>query len=357
MRLGPLPPIHVSGGTLVTVVLLAVIVYPGVLRAGLAPGASAAVAGVIGLGVIVSVLVHEAAHAVTARAFGAQVDQIALTLWGGHTRYRAVSMGWGASVVVSLAGPAANALLAGAAHLALPLSAGAPAVAVVLGYSVLLNVGLAVFNLLPGLPMDGGRAVEALLGGLTGRRELGTRITAWIGRGIAVLVVGLPLLRILRDPGSGSVLLLVWAVVIATTLWQGASAALADARISDRVRRLDVPALTRPVAILAGASPVTAVHAGIDPAGVLVLDERGRAGRLDPSALAAVPADAAPSTPLRAVAGPPVPVTPVPADIGGDDLVAALVAEPRALRLLVDAAGTPVGLVDPDDVARALRLR
>src|SRR5699024_12561685 len=92
---------------------------------------------------------------------------------------------------------------------------------------------LAVVHLLAGLPMDGGRALATLLGAVLGRADLGTRITAWLGRAIAVAVVAYPLGRIMRDGGAGSLslLTLVWALLIAGMLWQGATRALAGARL------------------------------------------------------------------------------------------------------------------------------
>ena len=131
-------------------------------------------------------------------------------------------------------------------------------------FATWLNVVLALFNLLPGLPMDGGRALESLLGAVLRRPVLGTRITAWIGRAIAVGVVVLPLSRIVRLGGAGgfSLLTLVWALLIAGLLWQGASRALEEARVQERVGALDAAALARPVRLLAPHTPPPARRAG-----------------------------------------------------------------------------------------------
>src|SRR5699024_10844769 len=109
VRLGPLPPLRVSPGTLLTVLLFAVLMYPSLARGGAPP--TTAVLLAVGIGVLV--LVHEAAHALVARAFGASVDHIALTLWGGHTQYRTRQMSTLGSLLVSLSGPLSNLLLAG----------------------------------------------------------------------------------------------------------------------------------------------------------------------------------------------------------------------------------------------------
>ena len=93
VRLGSLPPLRVSPGTLLTVLLFAVIMYPSLSRGGIPATTAVLLAVGIGAFMIVSVLVHEAGHALVARGFGASVDHIALTLWGGHTQYRGAPLG------------------------------------------------------------------------------------------------------------------------------------------------------------------------------------------------------------------------------------------------------------------------
>ena len=163
LRIGALPPLQVSPATLVTVLLVAVLMFPSLQGPGLSVGRSALVALGLGLFLILSVLVHELAHALVARAFGARVDHIALTLWGGHTQYRAERMPAIGSVLVSLAGPASNGLLAAATGALAAIAAQGTVLSVAASFATWLNVVLALFNLLPGLPMDGGRALESLL--------------------------------------------------------------------------------------------------------------------------------------------------------------------------------------------------
>ena len=264
LRIGALPPLQVSPATLVTVLLVAVLMFPSLQGPGLSVGRSALVALSLGLFLILSVLVHELAHALVARAFGARVDHIALTLWGGHTQYRAERMPAIGSVLVSLAGPASNGLLAAATGALAAIAAQGTVLSVAASFATWLNVVLALFNLLPGLPMDGGRALESLLGAVLRRPVLGTRITAWIGRAIAVGVVVLPLSRIVRLGGAGgfSLLTLVWALLIAGLLWQGASRALEEARVQERVGALDAAALARPVRLLAPHTPLAGLPDG-----------------------------------------------------------------------------------------------
>lgn len=365
LRLGPLPPLRISPGTLVTIALLAVLMYPALARSGEAPSVVALLAVAAGLLLIVSVLVHEIAHALVARAFGARVDHIALTLWGGHTQYRARRMSALGSVLVSLSGPAANGLLA-----LLAVAAGRVAVPET-GFSLLLstmawlNIVLALFNLLPGLPMDGGRALEAVLGAVLRDEMRGTRITAWLGRAIAVAVVAVPLWRIVRSGGDGlSVLTLVWAMLIASMLWHGATAALDGARTQGRVRTLDAAALASPRRLVA---PTTALGALGDPADlgdVLVLDPAGarhgtvgRARMIDPGAAASVPQELRAGTPVAAVTAPLGEVVALPATLRGEALVEAMLGRPAPVYLVLEADGSPRGVILSADVSALLRAR
>lgn len=359
LRLGGLPPVQVSGGTLITVALLAALVYPNLVGRGYATASGAVLlAVVIGVTVIVSVLLHEVAHAVLARAAGGHVEQISLTLWGGHTRYRAGRIGPWASILISLGGPAMNALIAAVMYVLVPQVSSSPALLGLVVHTMALNAGLAVFNLLPGLPMDGGRAVESLLGAVTGRRILGTVVTAWIGRAIAVVVVAIPLWRILRGTDPLSLMLLIWALVIAGTLWQGASHALRGARTQSHVDALRPLELARPVVVLPMDHPADRLDPRTDPRTVLLVDEDGPAGTtghvLDPAALASVPLAVRASTPLSAVSRPLGAVASVPAGATGAELVEALIDRRAAVVLLRDPMGVPTGAVWARDVSDRL---
>lgn len=368
LRLGSLPEIRVSAGTLVTLLVLSLVIHPVLVSGGVVgPGGAVALALVISVFMIVSVLVHELAHALSARAFGASVDHIALTLWGGHTQYRAERMGGLPSILISLAGPASNLALAALALGIASLLGPGTVAAVFWGYSAWLNIALAVFNLLPGLPMDGGRALEALLGSVLRSRVTGTRVTAWIGRVIAAAVVVWPLQRIARSEdlqlGTGSLLMLVWALVIAGMLWQGASRALEAANLEHRIQHLDAAALSRPVTVVGPDLPLSALDrpgGTADRAELLVLDESvspPRAYRLDPAAAASVPAAQREHTPVLAVAGSLGEVGELPAGLTGSAVVTAMLARPRPLYLVREADGEVRGVIMSADVNTVLRGR
>ncbi|MDN5685437.1 MAG: site-2 protease family protein [Brachybacterium sp.] len=366
LRLGALPPIQVSPGTLVTVLVLAVILYPGLGGSGASATTGALLALGIAVFMIVSVLAHEASHALSAHAFGARVDHIALTLWGGHTQYRGEALGTVASVVISLSGPLANGVLAalttGLGALSLP---GTPA-DVLWTYCSYLNIALALFNLLPGLPMDGGRALEALLGGVLGDVLLGTRVTAWIGRAIAVAVVAVPLWRIVGARGTGSLglLTLLWALLIAGMLWQGASRALQAATLQHRVETLDAAALARPMHLVGPQQVLAELGGGTDLDAVLVLDRAdarpgtlGRAYRIHPAAAAPRPAARRDRTPVSAVAGSVGEIGLLDASLRGNALISVMLSHPLPAYLVRESDGRARGIIMSADVNGLLRGR
>jgi Zn-dependent protease len=134
----------------------------------------------------VSVLLHELAHALAARALGVRTADVTLYVFGGAARITSEPAEPGGEALMAAAGPLASVVLAGLAGLPAQVLggwAGELAWLVAAG-----NLTLAVFNLLPGFPLDGGRIARAAVWRWTGRRLLATRMTAWVGRGLAALL-------------------------------------------------------------------------------------------------------------------------------------------------------------------------
>jgi Zn-dependent protease len=149
--------------------------------------------GAVGLSVaftcafFASVLAHELAHAVVARVLGVATLEISLLLFGGVARIVSEPVDAGGEAMMAMAGPLTSVTLAGVLWLASHLLGGWPGdLVALLG---LANLVVAAFNLLPGFPLDGGRVARAVLWRMTGRKLLATQVTAWIGRGLAGLLV------------------------------------------------------------------------------------------------------------------------------------------------------------------------
>ncbi len=263
-------PIHVGSSWLLMAVLIVVVVGTG--NPGLG-GMGYAIGVVYAVGLLVAVLVHEGAHALTARAFGLQVHRIVADLWGGHTAYDGRGSTPGRSVVISLAGPLSNLALAGVAFLVELAFPSGLARTVVSGF-VLVNLLLAAFNLLPGLPLDGGQIVDSLVWWATGSRERGLVAGGWSGRVVAGLVVvyflGLPLARGQQPSITG----LVWTMLIGGFMWQGASNAIRVGKARGVLAKVRLRDVLRPVVVVPTNTPIGSLAEAAEiPVG---LDESGR---------------------------------------------------------------------------------
>jgi Zn-dependent protease/CBS domain-containing protein len=138
---------------------LGVMLQPGELQTGLTPyllGLSAA------LGLFISVLIHEVGHALTAKLYGVHTKEITLWFLGGVAQFDEMPRQRGAEAVVAIAGPITSLLIA-ALTFALFRQVSASGPLFVLTYLTITNVALAIFNMLPALPLDGGRVLRSLL--------------------------------------------------------------------------------------------------------------------------------------------------------------------------------------------------
>jgi Zn-dependent protease len=236
----------------------------------LGTGTAVAYAVWLVIGILLAVLGHEVAHAVAARMLGFRVHRIVATLWGGHTAYDGTGATPGRAAVVAVSGPLANLALAAlgiTATLLLPWPASEFARSV-----TWLNLLLAGFNLLPGLPLDGGQLVQSLVWRVSGRRDLGLVVAGWCGRVLAVGVVLWFVARPLAE-GDSDLFGIGLGAVMAWILWSGATAALRRAPLERLLLRVRPEDVLDPVVLVPALTPVGEL-VGIRQR-VLALDERG----------------------------------------------------------------------------------
>lgn len=173
----------------------------------------------------ISLLAHELGHALANRAFGVPVIGITLFMLGGVTESAREARRPSEELIVVGAGPLASLTVAALAT-ALGFAHPPEPFATLLWFLTWGNVALAVFNLIPGYPLDGGRLLRALFWGATGRPHAATRWAARIGQVFAALVVGYGGWLLLSGPGGFDGL---WEIMLGFFLFRGASQAHASA--------------------------------------------------------------------------------------------------------------------------------
>ena len=179
------------------------------------------------------VVVHELSHALVARRFGIPTRDITLYPIGGIARLERMPERPGQELLVALAGPAINGVLALAIYVVIRLTGiGADGSPLTIGGSLAIqllwiNISLGAFNLLPAFPMDGGRILRAALAFKLDRSRA-TRAAAAIGRGLAA-VMGL--VGLAYSP---------WLAVIAIFVWMAAGREAEMERMKTTLRGVSV---------------------------------------------------------------------------------------------------------------------
>jgi Zn-dependent protease len=323
----------------------------------LSPAGAYALAVGFVLCLLLSVLLHELGHALVARRYGIGVRAITLELLGGYTEMDSDSPSARADLWVSVIGPIVSGVL-GVASLALwsalPDRTILDQLAFQLAWS---NLIVAVFNALPGLPLDGGRALRALVWWVTGDRHTGSRVAGWIGRGVAVMTLVVALY--LTYAQGLSLFSLIFMALVAVTLWQGASASIAHGRLAARLPSVNLRQLAHPVFAVTAGTPLSEASRRVAessrPDAVLaVADASGRLVALvHEQAAAAVPPERRPWVPVESVARALDPRRNLPADLAGEDVVRAVQANPAPSYLVVSGENV-VGVLRTADLARLL---
>ncbi len=295
------------------------------------------------LGLFLSVLIHELGHALTARAYGVQTREITLWLLGGVAQLEHIPRSRGAEAVIAIAGPIVSVLLSGLFGLLRGLvPSGATEGQFLLGYLSFINLSLALFNLLPALPLDGGRILRSLLA-LSKSYLEATRTAATVSK---ILAFALGLLGLF----SGNLFMLL----IAFFIFMAASAEAEQAVLNRTLEGLWVRDLmTRQISSVPPSLSVAELlekmmlerHVGYP-----VVEEGRLLGLISLEDLRG----ASPQTRVVERMRPPLQV---------DEQTEALTALQRMAEqgfsrlLITDAYGNLVGILSKTDLLRALQLR
>ena len=311
---------------------------------------------IFSVALLLSVLAHELAHAWSARRFGFPVVGITLWAFGGYTSYRPVRNTPGREAWIAFSGPAATFLVAAGAWLLLhALPAGQPMVHDILAAIATANLFVGVFNLLPGLPLDGGSILASGVWAASKSRSTGQRVAAYAGMILAALLVAVPLLLAWRSGGSVTLSFLAVTVLLAGFLFVGARSALSSADVDEALDGRTAADLAVPVVVVPESATVESLDQYLASMGgrpVVALvggPDSSLRGYVLPPAMAAVPAPARSTTPISAV----VRTVPMwrwlPADTPAAQAVEALRGDESPIVLLDDAKRPVALLIRPGD--------
>ena len=313
-----------------------------------------------------SVLVHELAHTVAALRFKLPVRRIQLQFFGGVSEIEKEAETPGREFVLAFVGPLLSLILSGVFYLAmLPVEPGTVPGVLLAGLMV-SNLIVAAFNLLPGLPLDGGRMLRAVVWKITGRPMSGTIAAAWVGRALAVSVlIGLPLLTQTGALGTNTedisgmdtVTDALLAAILAAIIWTGAGNSLRMARLREHLPELRARNLTRRAVPVETNTPLSEALRRANAAGaraLVVVDADGQPLSLvREAAIVGVPEHRRPWVVVSGLAQDLTDGMRVSAELAGEDLLDALRATPATEYLVVEETGEIYGVLSASDVERA----
>jgi Zn-dependent protease len=367
IRLGRIAGVQVglNGGALVIVVLLAAGLAFGRLPM-VDPGRGVLVYLLAGLVAAVlflaSILAHELAHATVARANGVQVDAITLWLLGGVAELRGEPRTPRAEFAIAVVGPLMSALVGGlfiALDYALAAVGASRLVVSVAGYLAITNLALAVFNLIPAAPLDGGRVLRAAVWRWTGDRLRASIVASRAGRifGLLLIAAGVAQVLLVRNGFGG-----LWYVLLGWFIVQAAAAEEERAKLSRQLHGVRVADVMSPRPIVADPTMPVArfieeVAMGPRHSTYPLVDPNGRlTGLVTLNRIRAVPPELRPARTLADIACPPDQVPMARPDEPLVDLLSRMGGCADGRAVVLDDARRVIGVVSPRDISAAMAM-
>jgi Zn-dependent protease len=328
-----------------------IVIYANDLSSSLSGDMRYAVAAAFVLLLYVSVLLHELCHSLVARGYGLPVRRIVLYPLAGGSEIEREAPTPGCEFAIAAAGPALNVVLAalgwGLAHVAPYGVTGA-----LIRQLMFVNLVLAAFNLLPGLPLDGGRMLRAVIWKVTGRPAQATIAAAWVGRVLAVGLLAIPFFS--GGLAGGDIVSTLWVIVIAGFMWTGATQSIKATRFRERLPALQARRLARRAVSVPASTPLAEAVRQADEAGaraIVVVDhDNTPLGIVNESAVMAMPPDRRPWVDAGSMARTIEPNMVLSADLQGMALLDALRRVPATEYLLVEPSGEVVGVLAARDL-------
>ena len=328
-----------------------IIIYANDLSSSLSGSTRYVVAAAFVVLLYLSVLVHELSHSVVARGYGLPVRRILLYPLGGISEIEREAPTPGREFAVAGAGPALSLAL-GAAGWGLVQLVPYGVTGAVIRQLMVANVLVGLFNLLPGLPLDGGRMLRAVIWKITKKPTTATIAAAWVGRILALGVLAIPFFS--GSLAGGDIVSTLWAVVIAGFMWTGASQSIKATKFRERLPALQARRLARKAISVPASTPLAEAIRQADEAGaraVVVVDHDSKPiAIVNEAAVMATPPQRRPWVDAGSMARTIDPGLILNADLQGMALLDAIRRAPATEYLLVDSTGQVVGVLAARDL-------
>jgi Zn-dependent protease len=304
----------------------------------------------------VSVLIHELSHCAVARAFRLPVRRVLLYPLGGFSEIEREPPTPSQEFLVSVAGPLISLVLAGIAYL-LTTVVSQNIAHELLDQLFRANLVVGVFNLLPGLPLDGGRLFRAVWWKITGKPVAATIAAAWAGRGLAVAIILVPLGLFGTSLQSLISYYWLWLAVIAAFIWIQSGQAIRAAKVRERLPQLQARTLARRAIPVPPSLPLAEAIRRADAAqarALVVVDHDSTPiAIVNENAVMATPEQRRPWIETGTLARALDPGLVLSADLSGMDLIDAVRRTPASEYLLIEPSGAVYGVLATSDLDHA----
>ncbi|GAA3682831.1 hypothetical protein GCM10022237_46860 [Nocardioides ginsengisoli] len=345
----------VSGSWFLIAALIALVMAPRVDQVEPGLGGFKYVVGLaFAVALYLAVLVHEAAHALVARRYGFKVNSITLHFLGGATSIEGEAQRPRQEFWIAVVGPLSS-LAVGAVALGLWFVVPGGLLQLVVEGLAGANLLIGVLNLVPGLPLDGGRVLKSAVWAVTGQVHTGTTIAAWGGRVTAVAVAAWALLSA-QDGSFANPFVLA---IVAVFLWTGASQSLAVARLARQFAGIEALRLARRTLAVPSDLPLAEAIRRAQEAeagSIVTVTTDGRpVGLVDEAAARAVPDERKPWVAVSTVTRSIEPGLQLPLSVSGAELLDAIRRTPASEYLLLDPEGQVYGVLATADVLKVVR--
>ncbi|MGD8326167.1 MAG: site-2 protease family protein [Sphingomonadales bacterium] len=351
--------VHVDASWIFLALLVSWSFAKGVFPAEL-PGLTSANYWLMGIGAAIglfaSIILHELSHSLVARRYGIQMRGITLFIFGGVAEMENEPPSARSEFNMAIAGPIASLIIGGICKAAAAMTAALPQISVVFGHLAIINIALAIFNMIPAFPLDGGRALRAFLWGRHNDLMRATRTAAKLGQLLGLGLIGLGVLFLLGGGGIGA----LWWGLIGLFVNMLARAEYSRLQARNVLGELSVKDLmSHPVEVVDVQTPISdflerhVYHSFHDL--YPVVDQGRLCGAVTVRALSAVPKDQWSATPVETVMTKVDAANWAPPEMSAAEALKRLQSN-GASRLLVLDQGNLVGILVLKDLMKPLSI-